>query len=195
MGRSGSDVAREAADVVLVDDDFAGIVHGVEEGRAVFANVRKFLAYILTSNVPEIVPYVAFALLGVPLPLTVIQILAIDLGTDMLPALALGAEPPQAEVMRRPPRPRRARLLDRALLARAYLFLGPFEAAAGMAAYAWVLRSGGWRWGQALPAADPLYREATTACLAAIVVTQVANLFACRATDGSAPHPNRAATP
>jgi magnesium-transporting ATPase (P-type) len=94
MGISGTDVAREAADLVLLDDNFASIVDAVEEGRAVFENIRKFLTYILTSNVPEIVPYLAFAFAPVPLALTVIQILAVDLGTDMVPALGLGAEPP-----------------------------------------------------------------------------------------------------
>jgi magnesium-transporting ATPase (P-type) len=93
MGRGGTDVAREAADMVLLDDNFASIVNAVEEGRAVFANIRKFMTYILASNVPELVPYLVFGLFGVPLPLTVIQILAVDLGTDMLPALALGTGP------------------------------------------------------------------------------------------------------
>ena len=91
MGVTGTDVAREAADMVLTDDNFASIVAAVEEGRAVFDNIRKFLTYILTSNVPELIPYLAFVLFRIPLPLTIIQILAVDLGTDMLPALALGA--------------------------------------------------------------------------------------------------------
>jgi len=180
MGRGGTDVAREAADMVLLDDNFASIVHAVEEGRAVFANIRRFMTYILTSNIPEVVPYLAFVLLGIPLPLTVVQILAVDLGTDMLPALALGAEPPHRDVMNRPPRPRRERLLSWGLLARAYLFLGVFEAAAAMAAYFAVLHVGGWSWGKALGAHDPLYLQATTACLAAIVVAQVANVYLCR---------------
>src|SRR3990167_2997784 len=93
MGMTGTDVARESAHMILLDDNFASIVAAVEEGRAVYDNIRKFLTYILTSNVPEIVPYLAFVLFKIPLPLTIIQILAVDLGTDMLPALALGAEP------------------------------------------------------------------------------------------------------
>ncbi|HEX8987563.1 MAG TPA: cation-transporting P-type ATPase [Rhodocyclaceae bacterium] len=180
MGRSGTDVAREAADIVLLDDNFATIVDAVEEGRAVFDNIRKFLTYILTSNIPEIVPYLAFALLRIPLPLTVIQILAVDLGTDMLPALALGAERPHADVMEKPPRPRGERLLSGALLARAYLFLGPLEAVAAMAAFFFVLAGTGWHYGQDLAADHPGYLQATTACLAAIVLAQMVNVFVCR---------------
>ncbi|WP_448205667.1 cation-translocating P-type ATPase [Azospirillum sp. sgz302134] len=180
MGRAGTDVAREAADMVLLDDNFASIVRAVEEGRAVFANIRKFMTYILASNVPELVPYLAFGLFGVPLPLTVIQILAVDLGTDMMPALALGAEPPHRAAMTQPPRSRRQSLLTAGLLVRAYLLLGLFEAAAALSAYFAVLHAGGWSLGQRLDAIDPLYRQATTACLAAIVVAQVVNVFLCR---------------
>jgi calcium-translocating P-type ATPase len=180
MGRTGTDVAREAADMILLDDDFTSIVNAIEQGRAVFDNIRKFMTYILSSNIPEIVPYLAFVLFGIPLPLTVIQILAVDLGTDMVPALALGADPPDRQAMTRPPRPPAERLLSWPLLARAYLFLGPLEAVAAMSAYFFVMLGGGWAFGAAVPATDPLYRQATTACLAAIVVTQVANLFLCR---------------
>jgi calcium-translocating P-type ATPase len=186
MGRSGTDVARAAADIVLLDDNFASIVGGIEEGRAIFANIRKFMTYILTSNIPEIVPFLAFVLFGIPLPLTIIQILAVDLGTDMLPALALGAEPPHAGVMRRAPRPRGERLLSWPLLARAYLFLGPLEAAAAMAAFFFVLDVGGWSLGMALGRSDPLYLRATGACLAAIVVTQAVNVLQCRSERQSA---------
>ena len=167
MGRSGTDVARAAADLVLLDDNFASIVAAVEEGRAVFANIRKFMTYILTSNVPELMPYLAFVLLRMPLALTILQILAVDLGTDMVPALALGAERPDAGVMQRPPRRRGERLFDAGLFARAYLWLGAFEAAAAMTAFWWTLRHGS-------------YVQATTACLAAIVLMQVANVLICR---------------
>ena len=180
MGLSGTDVAREASDLVLLDDNFASIVGAVEEGRAIFDNIRRFLTYILTSNVPELVPYLAFALGGVPLALTIIQILAVDLGTDMVPALGLGAERPHAGVMTRPPRTRHDRLLTRGLLTRAYLFLGSFEAAAAMAAFFFVLIGAGWRWGQELASSDLLYRQATTACLTAIVLMQIVNVHLCR---------------
>ena len=180
MGVTGTDVAREAADMVLLDDNFASIVAAVEEGRAVFQNVRKFLTYILSSNVPELVPFLAFALFKIPLPLTVIQILAVDLGTDMLPALALGSEPPDRGLMQEPPRRRNERLLSWGLLARAYLWLGVMEASIAMAAFFHVLARAGLCYGDRLANSDPLYLRATTATLAAIVVAQVVNVFICR---------------
>ena len=181
MGASGTDVAREASDLILLDDNFASIVGAIEEGRAVYDNIRKFLTYILTSNVPELVPYLAFVLFKVPLALTIIQILAVDLGTDMLPALALGAEKPAPDVMSRRPRPRTQRLLSWPVLTRAYLFLGLLEAAAAMAAFFFTLRPRGWEFGVPLAPHAPLYLRATTASLAAIILMQVANVFICRA--------------
>ncbi|MDQ7837233.1 MAG: cation-transporting P-type ATPase [Thermodesulfobacteriota bacterium] len=180
MGISGTDVAKEAADMILLDDNFATIVNAVEEGRAVYENIRKFISYIFSSNIPEMVPYLAYVLFRIPLPLTIMQILAVDLGTDMLPALALGAEKPSREVMRQPPRSPEERLLNLKLLSRAYLFLGPIEAAAGLFGFFYVLNTGGWKWGEMLAANHPLYMQATTACLTAIIITQVANIFACR---------------
>ncbi|MEK7207664.1 MAG: HAD-IC family P-type ATPase, partial [Pseudomonadota bacterium] len=185
MGITGTDVARESAHMILLDDNFASIVAAIEEGRAVYDNIRKFLTYVLTSNVPEIVPYLAFVLFRIPLPLTIIQILAVDLGTDMLPALALGAEPPGAQVMKRPPRAPGIHLLNWPLLARAYLFLGLMEGIAALAAFFFVLNEGGWRYGEALGVGDPLYIQATTACLSAIIVMQVVNVFLCRSERGS----------
>jgi potassium/sodium efflux P-type ATPase len=186
MGQTGTDVARAAADMVLLDDNFASIVAAIEEGRAVFANIRKFLTYVLTSNVPELVPYLAFVLFRLPLALTVIQILAVDLGTDMLPALGLGADKPESGTMQKPPRSSKERLVAWPLLARSYLFLGLLEAGAAMAAFFFVLMGSGWAYGQALAANDPNYLRATTACLSAIIVMQVANVFLCRSQKASA---------
>lgn len=180
MGITGTDAAKAAADMILLDDNFASIVAAVEEGRAVFDNIRKFLTYILTSNIPELVPYLAFALFKIPLPLTIIQILAVDLGTDMLPALGLGAEPPDPDIMKRPPRPRKERLLNWGLLLRADCFLGLMEAAIAMSAFFFVLHRNGWQYGQMLPHDTALYLQATTATLSAIVVAQIVNALLCR---------------
>ncbi|MEK6673348.1 MAG: cation-transporting P-type ATPase, partial [Nitrospirota bacterium] len=180
MGITGTDVAKESADMILLDDNFATIVNAIEEGRAVYENIRKFISYIFSSNIPEIVPYLAYVLFKIPLPLTIMQILAVDLGTDMLPALALGAEKPTKDIMKQPPRDPKERLLNFKLLSRSYLFLGPVEAAAGLFGFFYVLNSGGWHWGEILPPDNLLYMQATTACLTAIIVTQVANVFACR---------------
>jgi sodium/potassium-transporting ATPase subunit alpha len=180
MGIGGTDVAKEAADLILLDDNFASIVAAIEEGRAVFENIRKFLTYILSSNIPELVPYLCFIFFKIPLPLTIIQILAVDLGTDMVPALALGAEKPDPGVMTRPPRARGERLLSWGLLARAYLFLGVIQAAVSMVVFFIVLNRAGWHYGEVLGKTDPIYLQATTACLVAIVVTQVINVFLCR---------------
>jgi magnesium-transporting ATPase (P-type) len=183
MGRTGTDVAKEAADMILLDDNFASIVAAVEEGRAVYANIRKFVAYILTSNTPEAVPFVLFALSGgrVPLALTVMQILSIDLGTDLVPALALGAEPPEPGVMERPPRRLAEHVITRALLLRAYAWLGVIQSLAALGAFYFVYWTHGY-WGQwlDLPAHGPLYRTATAMTLASVVVTQIGNLCAQR---------------
>jgi calcium-translocating P-type ATPase len=180
MGLSGTDVAKEASDMVLLDDNFASIVAAVEEGRATFQNIRKFLTYVLVHNVAELVPYLAFVLLPVPLALTPIQALAIDMGTDSLTALGLGAEKPEAQTMLRPPRARTERLLNARLAIRGGLFLGPIEATAAMAAFFFVLHGGGWTFGQIPALNDPKYLMATTAALSAIIVMQIANVFLCR---------------
>src|SRR5581483_3649827 len=124
MGLSGTDVAREAADMILADDNFATIVAAMEEGRALFDNMRKFIVYVFAHLAPEAIPFILFALFNTPLPLSVMQILAIDLGTELLPALALGLERPEPDVMSRPPRRRDQHLFDFDSLARGYGFLG-----------------------------------------------------------------------
>lgn len=185
MGKTGTDVARESADMILIDDNFATIVSAIEEGRAVFDNIRRFITYIFSHLVPEMVPYLLFAVLRIPLPLTVIQILSIDLGTDIAPALALGAEKPEPDVMTRPPRRRGERILTWPILFRSYFFLGLIEAIAAMSCYFIVLKSGGWSYGMSISGVDPLYLKATTITLAAIVVTQIANSLSCRTTKES----------
>jgi magnesium-transporting ATPase (P-type) len=179
MGRSGTDVAREAADLVLLDDDFTTIVAAIEQGRATFGNVRRFLTYHLTDNVAELTPFVVWALSGgrIPLAIGVLQVLALDIGTDTLPAVALGAEPPAPHTLEQPPA--RGHLLDRNVLRRVFGVLGATEAAVAMAAFFAVYLAAGWRPGQTF-AEGPTLLAASGATFAAIVLGQAANAFACR---------------
>ena len=183
MGIVGTDVAKEAADMILTDDNFASIVSAVEEGRAVYANIRKFTTYIFTSNTPEAVPFILFALSGarIPLALNVMHVLSIDLGTDIVPALALGAEPPEPGVMDRPPRNLSEHVITRSLMVRAYLWLGIPQSLATMAAFYFMYWTSGY-WGQwlDLPSSGPLHLSATAMAFAAVVTTQIGNLFAQR---------------
>jgi magnesium-transporting ATPase (P-type) len=180
MGRSGTDVARQAADLVLLDDDFATIVAAVSQGRTTFTNIRRFLTYHLTDNVAELAPFLVFTVTGggVPLALGVLQVLSLDIATDLLPALALGAEPASPRVLDGPP-PRR-RLIDRRLLGRAFGLLGPVEATVAMTAFLAVLVSSGWSYGQ--PADATALAAASGAAFTAVVLGQFANAFACRST-------------
>ncbi len=181
MGRSGTDVAREAADLVLLDDNFATIVAAIEEGRSTFANIRRFLTYHLTDNVAELTPFVVWALSGgrFPLAIGVLQVLCLDIGTDLLPALALGAEKPTARSVRHPLPGRH--LLDRKVLTRVFGVLGPVEATVEMSAFLAVMLAAGWRPGDAFPAGDVLL-QASGAAFTAVVFGQFANAFACRST-------------
>ncbi len=182
MGLSGTDVAREAADMVLADDNFASIVNAVEEGRAVHANIRRFAIYVFNSNMAEAVPFVAmlFSRGAIPLPLTVMQVLSIDLGTDMVPAIGLGAELPEKEVMDQPPRPRGDPLLNRNVLVRALLWYGLIEAVVAMSAYFFLNWLHGWPKVPLAAEGTLVYRMATTMTLAGVVTAQVGAVFACR---------------
>ena len=179
MGASGTDVAREAADLVLLDDDFETIIAAVEEGRATYTNIRRFLTYHLTANVAELAPFVVWGLSGgwFPLAIGVLQVLCIDIVTDLLPALALGAEPPSPGLLQRPLRGRH--LIDRPLLWRVFVVLGPTEALVELSAFLTGMAVVGWRWGAAFPEGDAL-RGASGAAFAAVVLGQVANAQACR---------------
>jgi calcium-translocating P-type ATPase len=190
MGASGTDVAREAATMVLTDDSFASIAAAVEEGRVVYDNLRKFITYVFAHLPPEIVPFLLFALAGgsVPLPLTALQILAIDLGTETLPALALGRERAEPDVMDRPPRKAGEQLIDRAMLIRAWLVLGMVEAVLVTGGFFWVLLDGGWSWGDPTGEGTALhdtYVLATTMTFAGIVACQVGAGIATRSARAS----------
>ena len=183
MGIAGTDVAKEAAVMVLTDDNFASIVNAIEEGRGVYANIKKFISYIFTSNTPEAVPFILWALSRgrIPLALNVMQILSVDLGTDMVPALALGNEPPEQGLMDMPPRNTGEHVINRPLIIRAYLFLGLLQSVAAMVAFYFMYWINGY-WGQwlDLPTAGILYQAATAMTLGVVVTTQIGNLFAQR---------------
>jgi sodium/potassium-transporting ATPase subunit alpha len=207
MGIMGTDVARESADMILLDDNFSTIVNAVEEGRTVFENIRKFVTYIFAHLTPEAVPYILFSLFRIPLPLTVMQILAIDLGTETIPALALGAEPPEETIMRQRSnkiiphhspllkggrgdfqgkvKSEKKDIIDRFLLFRGYVFIGLISTIGVLFIYFHVLYKGGWQWGMVLPMDNLLARQASTATFLGIVIMQVGNVFACRSSQES----------
>ena len=190
MGLVGTDVAKEAADIILTNDNFSTIARAIEEGRTVYDNLRKFSTYIFSSNVPEILPFILTALLTpqvMPLALGVKQILAIDLGTDLFPALALGSENPEPDVMLRPPRKKTQSLVDGRLLRRAFLWLGMIEAALCFFAFFFINN-----WID-IPAFQSLHEAifskiphtsqhslAITVYYAGVVMAQIGNAFACR---------------
>jgi magnesium-transporting ATPase (P-type) len=187
MGIAGTDVAKEASEMILTDDNFASIVSAIEEGRSVFDNIKKFVTYIFAHLTPEAVPFVLFVVSGgaIPLGITVLQILAIDLGTETLPALALGVEKSEPGIMTRPPRAKKEGIIDNPLLVRAYVYLVLIESALVVFGYFYILYRGGWYYGMSdisLPT-NPLhglYLAATTMTFLGIVGTQVGTVFATR---------------
>jgi len=145
MGIAGKDVSKEAADMILMDDNFASIVNGVEEGRLIFDNLKKSIAYTLTSNIPEIGPFLCFITLNIPLPLSTVLILCVDLGTDMVPAISLAYELKEADIMDRPPRNAATdRLVNSRLISFSYLQIGVMQALAGFFTYMVVLNDFGY---------------------------------------------------
>jgi magnesium-transporting ATPase (P-type) len=185
MGRSGTDVAREASTMVLTDDNFATIVVAIEAGRQVYDNVRKFIQYIFAHATPEVVPFLLFALAGgaIPLPLTVMQILAFDVGSETLPSLALARDPIEPGIMHRPPRPRSEGVIQGPMLLRAWLFLGGIVACLSLAGYFWVLTGAGWHSGDPVGVGHPLhhaYLQATTMTFLGMIMGQIGTAFAVR---------------
>ncbi len=179
MGASGTDVAREAAAMVLLDDSFASIGAAIELGRSVYQNIRKFLIYLFSHNIAELAPIIVATVVGFPLvPLLAVQVLAIDLGSDVLPALALGAEPPEPDVMDRPPRAAREALFSAAVVHR-FLFLGAIQSIGVCFAFFWRIHSTGMPF-SSFTSATPAYREAITMTQAGIVVSQFFNGLAVR---------------
>ena len=180
MGITGSDVAKEAADMILTDDNFASIVNAIEEGRSVYANIKKFTTYIFTSNTPEIIPFVLNVMSQgrIPIALNVMHVLAIDLGTDIIPALGLGAEKPEPGLMNNPPRNLKDHVIEKNMLIRAYSYLGLTQAAVSMLAFYFYYWTNGYAgsWID-LPGDGAIYASATAMALAAVVATQIGNLF------------------
>ena len=193
MGIIGTDVAKDAADIILTNDNFGSIAAAIEEGRAIFDNIRKFITYIFSSNLSEVLPFLITAAIGIPPALTVRQILAIDMGTDILPALALGSEKPEPDIMKYPPR-RSQPLLDRGLLSRSFLWLGLLEAGLCYIGFlATYLFSGNVillgqpalntiNWPHFFMIHGNVNAVARTVFLAGVVLVQIGNTFACRTT-------------
>jgi Ca2+-transporting ATPase len=179
MGASGTDVAREAADIVLLDDSFESIVKAVESGRAIYDNIRKFIVYVFSHNWAELIPYMLYALLGIPLPLLVVQVLAIDLAIDVIPSLALSREPPESGIMREPPRSIKERLFTSNVLLRSF-YIGVIIAVGAMVGCVSAWMAGGWQLGMALSVDSPVYIKGVTMTFAGIVVAQVGNVIVCR---------------
>lgn len=186
MGKSGTEVTKEASDMVLIDDNFNSIVSAIEEGRTVYFNIKKFVTYILSSNVPEIVPYILQFFLKIPLPLSVIQILSIDLGSDLVPGLALGSEEPEANIMKRPPVGKHERILDWEVFKRGYFMNGMFEAAAAMFGFLSFLWLHGWTYGDLSITNTLLHKQAMTMTLLGAVFCQLFNVWTLRSYEFSA---------
>jgi Ca2+-transporting ATPase len=184
MGASGTDVAREAADMVLLDDSFASIVKAVESGRTIYENLRRFIVYVFSHNWAELFPYVLYAVLALPLPLLAVQVLAIDLGIDVIPSLALSREPTETGIMKEPPRSVKERLFNKKVFLRSF-YIGLIIAAGAMVGCLSAWSASGWHLGMSLRADDVVYVKGTTMTFAGIVVAQVGNVLACRTSRAS----------
>ncbi|HLC39236.1 MAG TPA: cation-transporting P-type ATPase [Patescibacteria group bacterium] len=179
MGRIGTDVTKEAADMILLDDHFATIVNAVEEGRRIFDNTKKFVFYVFSSNSGELLAPLFALILGLPLPLIAIQILAIDLGTDVLPSLALGVEKEEAGIMNRPPRSKNERIINLKMLSR-LLQVGLVMGIFGLLIFIVSLHQSGWNFKSGLNLESPIYWQATASTYIVIVFCQIANAFTSR---------------
>jgi sodium/potassium-transporting ATPase subunit alpha len=191
MGLRGNDVAKEAAHMILTDDNFSSIVAAIEEGRAIFENIKRFMAYIFNSNPQEMYPYIFWVLFpNIPLAMTVMGVLAVDVGTDLIPAMGLGIEPPEEGIMERPPRRRDEKLLSLNFILRSYFVQGSLLALSCYATYyymGWVL--GAWRSGLGVSSMPPspegfrfqdasqAYLQTLTAYFFPTVTTQIANVL------------------
>jgi Ca2+-transporting ATPase len=179
MGIIGTDVAKEASDMILLDDNFASIVHGIKEGRTIYQNLKKFVYYVFTSNVSEFLTVIIGVILQIPAPLAAVQILAIDLGTDIFPSFSLGLEPSEPGIMHRKPFSVKEKAIDSAGVWR-LLRVGLIMAIGAVIAFILSMKRGGWDFGNKIDANSVLYIRSTTAAYAVLSMTQMANLMQAR---------------
>lgn len=179
MGIMGTDVSKEASDIILLDDDFASIVSGIREGRTIYQNIRKFVYYVFTSNVSELFTIVIGVILSIPVPIIAIQILAIDLGTDVFPSLSLGVEPAEPESETKCLTTKKDSIIGIKGFWR-LLYNGMIMAIGAVAAFVWSMKRGGWNFGEAINFSDVLYIKSTAAAYAVLSMTQMANLMQAR---------------
>ncbi|MCX6762249.1 MAG: cation-transporting P-type ATPase [Candidatus Moranbacteria bacterium] len=179
MGIIGTDVSKEAADMILLDDNFASIVAGIKEGRTVYQNIRKFVYYVFSSNASEFLTVIFGMLLAIPAPITAVQILAIDLGTDVFPSLALGLEPAEPGAMKQKPYSGKERLIGAFGFWR-LVYVGSIMAVGAIVVFLWSMKRGGWDFGQKIDFSSALYIKSTAATYAVLAMTQMANLLQAR---------------
>ncbi len=184
MGITGTDVSTEASNMVLADDSFSTIVTAIKEGRTIYNNLKKFVFYIFSCNIGELITVFAAILLGMPAPLTAILILSIDLGTDVLPAVALGIDPSEPGIMEKKPRDPKERIMNKPFVLR-YLYLGLIIGAIVMGVYIWTLYRYGWSWGQPLADDSHTYLKGATMAFATLVIIQMVNVFNARSETNS----------
>lgn len=178
MGIIGTDVSKEASDMILLDDNFSSIVRGIKEGRTIYGNLKKFVHYVFTSNASELLTVVFGVILHVPSPIMAVQILAIDLATDIFPSFSLSLEPAEKGTSKTLKNSSGSILNWRG--ARRIIYLGTIMASGATIAFIWSMLRGGWHFGEALDENSILYVRSTTATYAVLAMTQMANLLQSR---------------
>jgi potassium/sodium efflux P-type ATPase len=176
MGITGTDVSKEASNMVLADDSFSTIINAVKEGRTIYENLKKFVFYIFSCNIGELITVFSAIILAVPAPLTAILILLVDIGTDVLPALALGVDPSEKGIMSKSPRDPKQKIMDRGFIGR-FLYVGLFIGAIVVGTYFWSLFEQGWQWGEALSDTDAIHIKSSTFAFTILVLIQMVNAY------------------
>ncbi len=184
MGITGTDVSKEASNMVLADDSFSTIVTAIKEGRTIYDNLKKFVFFIFSCNIGELITVFAAIILSMPAPLTAILILSVDLGTDVLPAVALGIDPSEPGIMEKKPRNPKEKIMNKPFVLR-YLYLGTIIGAIVMSVYIWTLYRYGWTWGETLGEESFTYLKGATMAFATLVIIQMVNVFNARSETNS----------